>query len=128
MPDPIDVEVGKRMRARRKALGATQLKVAGALNITFQQVQKYEKGANRVSASRLARIADLLQVPISFFFNDTFGAEPADEVMDFVATTDGHRLNAAFARIGDAVVRTRVINLVRAIADGHEGGSSLPHS
>lgn len=70
-PRPVDIEVGRRIRTRRQALGMSQEKLGEALGITFQQIQKYEKGANRVGASRLAQIADALDVPPAFFFPET---------------------------------------------------------
>jgi transcriptional regulator with XRE-family HTH domain len=78
-PNSIDVHVGNRIRTRRLALGMSQEKLAGGLGLTFQQVQKYEKGANRVGASRLLAISDILEVPVSFFFD---GASPASAALD----------------------------------------------
>ncbi len=79
MPNPVDVHVGARVRTRRLLIGMNQETLARALGLTFQQVQKYEGGANRVSASRLSQIAEILGVPISYFFNDLEpdGAEPS---------------------------------------------------
>ena len=99
----IDKHVGSRVRMRRMMLGMSQEKLGDALGLTFQQVQKYEKGANRVSASRLQQIASILQVPVPFFFEgapnipghkvDEIGEVPStDYVVDFLATSDGLNL------------------------------------
>src|SRR3954466_3850926 len=111
-PHPTDKHVGSRVRMRRMMLGISQGKLADALGITFQQVQKYEKGRNRVSASRLQQVAHILQVPISFFFeggpvadDKPSGQESApspDYVSAFLATKDGLALAKAFMELGDA--------------------------
>lgn len=124
-PNPIDVHVGGRIRLRRNMLGVSQEKLGESLGITFQQIQKYEKGTNRVGASRLQAIASILEVPVSFFFEDAPGgsAEGLAEdssttyVVDFLSSTEGLRLNRAFVRISDPKVRNRIIDLVRALAD-----------
>src|SRR3954462_8532691 len=106
-PKPIDRHVGSRVRMRRMMLNLTQEKLAGSLGLTFQQVQKYEKGVNRIGASRLSQIAEALQVPVAYFF---VGAEahPSPKKADveaaaavdrFVASADGIRLRRAFAKI-----------------------------
>ena len=126
-PDPIDNHVGSRLRLRRKVLNLSQEKLAERLGITFQQVQKYEKGTNRIGASRLYQVARVLEVPVSYFFPEPRNAEDAagmsedaapDYVMDFVASAEGIELNRAFALIRDPKVRRRVIELVRSIAAG----------
>jgi transcriptional regulator with XRE-family HTH domain len=128
MPDPIDAHVGSRVRLRRMLIGMSQEKLGDALNLTFQQVQKYEKGANRIGAGRLYRIAQLLGVSIQFFFDDapvdsgqqsTGFAEkdPAPMMMEFVNSPEGIQLNRYFAVIQDPGVRKRVVDLVRAIAE-----------
>ena len=127
-PDPVDVAVGRRMRNRRKALGISQEALGEALGITFQQIQKYEKGTNRVGASRLQAIATILGVPVSFFFEDApdmpsaaaggFREDNATSyVVDFLNSAEGLQLNRAFVRIADAKVRRRVVDLVKALAD-----------
>lgn len=124
-PNPIDVHVGGRIRLRRNMLGMSQERLGESLGITFQQVQKYEKGTNRVGASRLQAIASILEVPVSFFFEDAPGgtapeglAEDSSTtyVVDFLSSTEGIRLNRAFVRISDPKVRTKIIDLVRALA------------
>jgi transcriptional regulator with XRE-family HTH domain len=126
-PNPIDIHVGSRVRLRRMMLGMSQEKLGDQLGITFQQIQKYEKGTNRIGASRLQHIARVLSVPISFFFEDA-PATPGDEatgfaessstnyVVDFLSSAEGIQLNKAFVRIKDAHQRRRVIDLVRAMA------------
>jgi len=131
-PNPIDIHVGSRVRLRRMMLGMSQEKLGENLGITFQQIQKYEKGTNRIGASRLHHIADVLTVPISFFYENAPGrsesasggfAEPhsASYIVDFLSTNEGLQLNRAFARISDAKVRRRIVDLVRSIAgDGED--------
>ncbi len=125
-PNPIDIHVGSRIRLRRNLLGLSQEKLGESLGITFQQIQKYEKGTNRVGASRLQAIASILEVPVSYFFQDAPGGavmEGIEEdnsttyVVDFLSSTEGLRLNRAFVRISDAKVRARIIDLVRSLAD-----------
>lgn len=126
MPNPVDIHVGSRIRLRRNMAGMSQEKLGESLGITFQQIQKYEKGTNRVGASRLQAIASILEVPVSFFFQDVPSDTPAagfadqqstNYVVDFVSSTEGLRLNRAFVRIADTKVRARIIDLVRALAD-----------
>jgi transcriptional regulator with XRE-family HTH domain len=123
-PNPTDKHVGKRVRMRRKMLSMSQTKLGTALGLTFQQVQKYEKGTNRIGASRLQHIASVLQVPVSFFFEDPLkpnGGSSArqthspDYVSDFLTTTDGLALTKAFMRIKDPRVRRRIVQLVEEI-------------
>ncbi len=127
-PDPVDVHVGGRVRLRRMLIGMSQEKLGDALNLTFQQVQKYEKGANRIGAGRLFRIAQLLGVSVQFFFDDApdsqmqpgtgfAESDPTPMLMDFVNTPEGIHLNRAFAAIQDASVRKRIVDLAKAIAD-----------
>ena len=104
--------------------------MANSLGITFQQIQKYEKGTNRIGASRLQHIARVLTVPVSFFFEDAPGApvEPAwhgerpsaSYVVDFLSSSEGIQLNKAFVRIKDAKLRRKVIDLVRAMAGAED--------
>jgi len=125
-PNPIDIHVGSRIRLRRNLLGLSQEKLGESLGITFQQIQKYEKGTNRVGASRLQAIASILEVPVSYFFQDAPGGtviEGMEEdnsttyVVDFLSSTEGLRLNRAFIRISDPKIRARIIDLVRSLAD-----------
>ena len=131
-PNPIDKHVGSRVRMRRMMLGMSQEKLGDALGLTFQQVQKYEKGTNRIGASRLQQISQILQVPVAFFFEGApqlaggpvpTGTEAAPSpayVSDFLATSDGLSLTKAFMRIPDAKLRRRIVDLVQQIA-GEEG-------
>jgi transcriptional regulator with XRE-family HTH domain len=119
--NPVDRQVGTRVRMRRLMLGMSQETLAHGLGITFQQVQKYEKGRNRISASRLQRIADILQVPISFFFENldapgTKQATAPSYVSDFLASSDGLALTKAFMTIRDNRVRRCIVDLVEATA------------
>lgn len=127
-PNPTDKHVGARVRMRRMMLGMSQEKLGNALDLTFQQVQKYEKGANRIGASRLQQIAHILQVSVSFFFEgapSVPGYQPTGMseapspayVSDFLATSDGLSLTKAFMRIKDAKLRRRIVDLVEQIAE-----------
>src|ERR1700756_5241183 len=127
-PNPVDKYVGSRVRMRRIMLSMSQEKLGEALGLTFQQVQKYEKGTNRIGASRLQQISNILQVPVSFFFEgapdlpgETRPAGAGDApspayVSDFLATSDGLALTKAFMRIADAKLRRRIVDLVEQIA------------
>lgn len=127
-PNAIDVHVGSRVQVHRKMLGISQEKLGHGLGVTFQQVQKYEKGTNRISASRLQHIAAILSVPVSSFFEGAPGASsdaadetrPADSVVDFMSSPEGIQLNTAFVGIKDNNLRRRVVNLVKVMA-GEEG-------
>lgn len=135
-PNPIDVHVGSRVRLRRMLIGMSQEKLGEQLGLTFQQVQKYEKGTNRIGASRLFQISQILGVPVQFFYDDLDGrapalaqgfaeASPTDNVMEFVSSAEGLALNRAYAQIGDPQLRRRVLDLVRALSGDGEAGSSL---
>lgn len=120
-PNPTDIFVGSRIRFRRNIIGMSQEKLAEHLGITFQQVQKYEKGTNRVGASRLQAISEALAVSPSFFFDKPEVAAEAnggevDEVMTFIASAEGIALNRAFARIQDTATRHKIVDLIKAVA------------
>jgi transcriptional regulator with XRE-family HTH domain len=127
-PNPIDKHVGSRVRMRRMMLGMSQEKLGDALGLTFQQVQKYEKGTNRIGASRLQQISQILQVQVSFFFEgapnilpnsnqDGFSeASSPAYVSDFLASSDGLALTKAFMKIEDSKLRRRIVDLVEQIA------------
>lgn len=124
-PNPIDVHVGGRVRLRRMLIGMSQEKLADQLGITFQQVQKYEKGTNRIGASRLFEASRILGVPVSFFYDELPGqpgmaagfAEPGEAyVSDFIASREGLQLMKAFMAIGDARVRRKIIDLVESLS------------
>jgi transcriptional regulator with XRE-family HTH domain len=131
-PNPIDVHVGSRVRLRRMMLGMSQEKLGEHLGITFQQIQKYEKGTNRIGASRLQAIARVLNVPVAFFFEDAPGMTPvagnqgfeesqaASYVVDFLSSSEGLSLNKSFVRIKDAKTRRKIVELVRAVAGEEE--------
>ena len=127
-PNPIDRHVGSRVRMRRMMLAMSQTDLGDALGLTFQQVQKYEKGTNRVGASRLQHISHVLQVPVAFFFEGAphqpgqpkgLGEAPSPAyVFDFLATSDGLALTKAFTRIKESKLRRRIVDLVEEIAEG----------
>lgn len=121
-PDPVDVAVGTKIRFRRCLLDMSQGELGEALGVTFQQIQKYEKDTNRVSASRLQHIADVLHVPVTYFFpeepNAKFALETEiDELSHFIMSEEGLELSKAFARIGSLSLRKAIVALVTAIGD-----------
>ena len=124
-PNPIDIHVGARIRLRRQLLKMSQERLGDDLGVTFQQVQKYERSANRVGASRLYRLSRVLEVPVQFFFEGlgeksaASGMAEDDQtplVYDFIQSADGVSLAESFSRIKDAKVRRRVLELVRTLA------------
>jgi transcriptional regulator with XRE-family HTH domain len=128
--NPIDKHVGSRQRMRRLMLDMSQTDIADALGLTFQQVQKYEKGSNRIGASRLQHISQILQVPVPFFFEGVpaaLGPGPsaretavsASYVTDFLATSDGLSLVKAFMLIEDPKLRRAIVRLVEEITSEH---------
>lgn len=130
-PNPIDKHVGSRVRMRRMMISMSQEKLGERLGITFQQIQKYEKGTNRIGASRLQQSAIALGVPVAFFFEGapvptgssggfSESASPA-YVSDFLATSDGLSLTKAFMKVQDPKVRRRIVDLVEAIAAEQNG-------
>ncbi|MCJ9692285.1 helix-turn-helix domain-containing protein [Rhizobium sp. PRIMUS64] len=131
----IDSYVGARIRMRRQLLGMSQERLAEQIGVTFQQVQKYEKGINRIGASRLQRIADVLHTSVSFFFEQE-NSEPLtlqgldlsannDPVAEFLRTKEGLALNRAFLKIADRNIRETVIALVKAMAQAESRGVTL---
>jgi transcriptional regulator with XRE-family HTH domain len=136
-PNPVDKYVGSRVRMRRIMLGMSQEKLGEALGLTFQQIQKYEKGTNRVGASRLQQISEVLQVPVSFLFDggpsgvvlsdgSAESASPA-YIADFLATSEGLALTRAFTRILDSKLRRSIVDLVEQIAE-RENADDAPKS
>ena len=123
-PNPVDKHVGSRLRMRRMMLGMSQEKLGEAFGLTFQQVQKYEKGINRMGASRLLQAAGILDVAVPFFFEGAPGgphkldknAPSPAYVNEFTSSSDGLRLIKAFMRIARPGVRHRIVNLVQEIA------------
>ncbi len=130
-PDPIDVHVGSRLRLRRTLLGMSQDKLGRALSLTFQQIQKYERGANRIGASRLYRLSQILDVPVAFFYDDmpqevldaaknppgfADGEQAPYEHIDEAAKRETLELVRAYYKISPADVRLRVFDLVKAVA------------
>ena len=129
-PNPTDQHVGARVRMRRIMLAMSQEKLGAALNLTFQQVQKYEKGTNRIGAGRLQQLSHVLQVPVEFFFEGApnasapHGSNKSElwmaQIDDFVSNPDGLRLIEAFMRIDNAALRRRIVMLVQEIT-GDDG-------
>ncbi len=129
-PNPIDIHVGAMVRLKRNMLGMSQEKLGESLGVTFQQVQKYEKGTNRISASKMQEIAKILKTPVSFFFETGSDAaveqsgfadgESSNYVVDFLSSSEGMQLSIAFSKIKDPKVRKKIIDLVRSLADEAE--------
>ena len=127
-PNPADKHVGSRVRMRRFMLGMSQTTLADALGLSFQQVQKYEKGTNRISASRLQKMSNVLQVPVPFFFEGLPSSASASKgkaeaqspgyVADFLATSDSLSLTKAFRQIKSRNLRSAIVHLVEEIAAG----------
>ena len=120
--NPIDAQVGNRVRIRRMLIGMSQEKLGDLLGLTFQQVQKYEKGINRIGAGRLFEIARILDVPIDFFYEGVSTsaqgfAEESAPVLEFVSSNEGLQLSLAFMKIKDPKVRKRVLDLVKSLAE-----------
>ena len=123
--NPIDLQVGSRVRIRRMQIGMSQERLGDLLGLTFQQVQKYEKGANRISAGRLFEVSRILNVPVDFFYEGLAAPLPpgangievsAPSMMEFVSSSDGLQLSLAYMKIKDAKVRKRVLDLVKSLA------------
>jgi transcriptional regulator with XRE-family HTH domain len=129
--NPIDIHVGSRVRFRRMLLGMSQEKLGEKLGLTFQQVQKYEKGINRIDASRLYDLAQVLGVPVQFFYEDApiadargnapngqaaDGSPDEHSIVEFLRSRDGLELNRAFVRIPDLKARRAIVDLVRSLA------------
>ena len=136
-PSSVDAHVGSRVRLRRMLIGMSQEKLGELLGLTFQQVQKYEKGANRIGASRLFDISSILGVPVSYFFDDLPSTDPAFRkreggaaattdvdagpyMMEFVSSAEGFQLVRAFTKITDPRVRKRMLELVKSLTGEEE--------
>ena len=134
-PNPVDVHVGARVRLRRKILKLSQEKLGEQLGVTFQQVQKYERGANRVGVSRLWKLSEVLDVPINFFYDglsteyggqsdssallsDTPDRSPL--VYEFINSTDGVSLAKAVLKINNKAVRRQILELARSLGDNQD--------
>lgn len=129
-PNPVDIHVGARVRLRRKAMGLSQADLAEGIGLTFQQVQKYERGANRISASKLYEMARTLKVPLAYFY-DGYSADPAvanfaasaseQSVNDFLITAEGVELASAFPHVKSATQRRGILELVRSLVEDKAG-------
>ena len=138
-PNPIDVHVGSRVRFRRMLLGMSQEKLGEKLGLTFQQIQKYEKGINRIGASRLFDLAHVLGVPVQFFYEEApvggesdpltgvgYAEKPAENsIVEFLRSRDGLELNKAFVRIADVKARRAIVELVRSLAEDETSDNML---
>lgn len=129
--NPIDAHVGQRIRLRRILVAMSQERLGELLGLTFQQVQKYEKGVNRVGAGRLYEIAGILGVPISFFYEDLESGEPGaapnssgvgepPPIMEFISSGEGIQLSLAYMKVKDSKVRRKILDLVRSLAEDTE--------
>ncbi len=124
--NPVDIQVGNRVRIRRMLIGMSQERLGELLSLTFQQVQKYEKGVNRIGAGRLFDVSRILGVPINYFYEgvgaqlagqEGFAEDSAPPVMEFVSSGEGLQLSLAFMKIKDSKVRKRVLDLVKSLAE-----------
>ena len=129
--NPIDAQVGNRVRLRRMLIGMSQERLGELLGLTFQQVQKYEKGVNRIGAGRLFEVSRILGVPIDYFYEGVNGqmagageaagsAPESPPIMEFVSSGEGLQLSLAFMRIKDPKVRKRVLDLVKSLVEEGE--------
>lgn len=122
--NPIDIQVGNRVRIRRMLIGMSQEKLGDLLGLTFQQVQKYEKGVNRIGAGRLFEVSRILNVPVDFFYEGVSAAGEVESdgapVMEFVSSGEGLQLALAFMKIKDIKVRKRMLDLVKSLAEEEE--------
>ena len=139
-PNPMDIHVGSRVRLRRMVIGMSQEKLGEKMGLTFQQIQKYEKGTNRIGASRLYQLSQIMDVPVQFFFEDAplhvanrhaavagFHESKTEAfLLDFLNSRDGLELNRAFVKITDPKVRKRVVELVRALSEETVVAAELP--
>ncbi|MBI05984.1 MAG: transcriptional regulator [Rhodospirillaceae bacterium] len=135
-PNPVDIHVGKRVRMRRTLLGMSQEKLGKAINLTFQQVQKYERGTNRIGSSRLYQLSQVLDVPVSYFFDELPAEIPSAEIptltdvniasfeKDPLVKRETLELVRAYYKINDANLRKRVFELVKALAKPSVAGKN----
>jgi transcriptional regulator with XRE-family HTH domain len=136
----MDIHVGSRVRLRRMVIGMSQEKLGEKMGLTFQQIQKYEKGTNRIGASRLHQLSQIMDVPVGFFFEDApihanrhaaaaagFAESKTEAfLLDFLNSRDGLELNRAFVKITDPKVRKRVVELVRALSEETSANADIP--
>ncbi len=120
-PDSVDIDVGERIKSHRLAAGLSQTELANGIGVTFQQVQKYEKGANRVAAGRLTRIAHVLQIPVMVLYEGTDHSprtktREAKSLISLLIQPDALRLLKAYSRIDDGLLRLNVVQMVEGIA------------
>ncbi|WDI32666.1 helix-turn-helix domain-containing protein [Hyphococcus flavus] len=133
-PHPVDIHVGSRVKLRRMVMGVSQDTLGKAMGLTFQQIQKYEKGVNRISASKIYELSHQLEVPIQYFFEDyadgpgyTYGfaeGEAGDPFMQLVQSPEGIQLCRCFASIKDPEVKKKVLDLVKSIAESENDDAS----
>jgi len=137
-PNPVDKHVGSRVRMRRILIGMSQEKLGESLGLTFQQVQKYEKGTNRIGASRLQQISQILGVPVEFFFDGAptpgngisgpAGFSDSAEtryVADFLSTSEGVQLTRAFVKIRDPKLRRKIVELVTTLSGDEQASATV---
>ena len=128
-PDPVDIEVGHRIRIERLARGLSQTALANQLGVTFQQVQKYEKGVNRVGAGRLTKIAEVLGIEVGTFFSgkemleSAEGGEVEESPLKLLTVSGAFRLLRAYSEIGDTNMRRALVELVEQISAQHRSSA-----
>lgn len=134
-PNPIDKHVGNKIRMRRNMLQLSQEKLGEKIGVTFQQIQKYERGLNRVGASRLKSIADVLNVDVAFFFTERTASQGAafaeagieeDPYLEFCSSTEGIQLIMAFKAIEDSALRKHILELIKATSRFYVQAQAAP--
>jgi transcriptional regulator with XRE-family HTH domain len=125
MAADLDFYIGSRVKSRRSALGITQDKLGNYLGVTYQQIQKYENGVDRISASTLYNIASALSIDIAYFFDGYHGYSPSNE--DNVFNTESSNLLRAFYKIQNSVLRKKIIAMIKAFSTNRSGENPTPH-
>jgi transcriptional regulator with XRE-family HTH domain len=130
-PHPVDVHVGQRIRMRRVQREMSAIALGGAIGLTFQQIQKYETGVNRIGASRILEICNVLKIPISFVFEGSpgltrFENSPPQYFVDFMDSAEGPPLVAAFCKIVDPELRRSIVRMIKSVSMQFQASDDVP--